>query len=102
MGTRMTIRTAVITVTACAVGFAALGGTIGWALGTFSPGYYRAVFRAGNEPWFDPVAVGVGQGAGQGAAGGVAVGLALVALFLWHDLRARRIAATADPPSANW
>lgn len=97
----MTIRTAILTVAACAVGFAALGGGMGWALGTFNAGYYRAVFRGGNEPWFDPVAVGVGQGVGQGAAGGVVVGLVLVALFLRHDLRARHIAAT-NPPNANW
>lgn len=91
----MTIRAAIATIAACTALLAGVGGGIGWALGTFAPGYYRGVFRSGNEPWFDPVAVGVGQGLTQGTAGGVAVGLVMVALFLWRDSRVRR---QPDPP----
>ncbi len=87
---RMTILAAIATVTGCTVAFATIGAGIGWALGTYSPGYYRSVFQSGNEPWFDPVTVGVGQGLTQGFAGGVVVGLTVVALFVWRDSRFQR------------
>lgn len=93
----MTIRTALATIFACTALFAAIGGGIGWALGTFNPGYYRAVFRSGNEPWFDPVSVGVGQGVTQGTAGGAVVGVAVVALYLWRDSRVRRRCGRGGP-----
>lgn len=74
-------------------------------MGTFNPGYYRAVFHSGQEPWFDPVSVGIGQGVGQGVAGGAGVGLALVAIFVWRDVRVRRLAAMTgetDSSAATW
>ncbi len=83
----MTIRSAIATIAACTAMLAVIGGGTGWALGTFAPGYYRSVFRNGNEPSFDPVSVGVGQGLTQGTSGGVAVGLVVVALFIWRDTR---------------
>ncbi len=101
----MRIRDALATIAASTALFAGIGGGIGWALGTFNPGYYRAVFRNGPEPWFDPVAVGVGQGIGQGVTGGAVVGVAVVALFLWRDVRLRRLKASAadsDPTEALW
>ncbi len=97
----MTIRAAVATIAACTAILAGIGGGIWWALGTFAPGYYRSVFRSGNEPWFDPVSVGVGQGLTQGTAGGVVVGLVVVALFIWRDTRAQRQSATPPPPGAG-
>jgi hypothetical protein len=87
----MTIRAALATITACTALLAVIGGGIGWGIGTFAPGYYRTVFRSGNEAWFDPISVGIGQGLGQGTAGGVVVGLAVVALFLWRDSRVRKL-----------
>jgi hypothetical protein len=86
----MTIRAAIATIAACMGLLAGLGAGIGWAIGTYSPGYYRSVFPRGNEPWFDPVAVGVGQGLTQGVSGGVVVGLAVVTIFVWRDSRIRR------------
>ncbi|MGL4423296.1 MAG: hypothetical protein ACRCZF_21730, partial [Gemmataceae bacterium] len=97
----MTIKAAVTTVTVCTVLFAGIGAGIGWALGTYSPGYYRSVFHGGQEPWFDPVAVGVGQGLTQGVAGGVAVGLVVVALFLWADSRVRRQSEPTPPAGGS-
>jgi hypothetical protein len=101
----MTVRAALATIAASTALFAGIGGGIGWAMGMYNPGYYRATFSAGNEPWFDPVSVGVGQGVGQGTAGGAGVGLVLVALFVWRDVRVRRLAAAAgesDPAAAPW
>ena len=97
----MTIRAAIATIVICTVFLAGIGGGIGWGLGTFAPGYYRSVFSAGNKPWFDPVAVGVGQGLTQGTTGGVIVGLIVVALFVWRDSRVRHAALEkADTSSA--
>lgn len=81
---------AVATIAACTMLFAGLGAVIGWALGRFTPGYYRSVFRGGDEPWFDPVSVGVGQGLTQGLAGGVAVGLAVAAILAWREVQLGR------------
>lgn len=41
--------------------FALGGGAIGFTLAVVLPGYYRAVFSSGREPWFDPMEVGVGR-----------------------------------------
>ena len=101
----MTVRTALATVAASTALFAGIGGGVGWAIGTFNPGYYRAVFSTGREPWFDPVSVGIGQGVGQGVFGGAVVGLALVALFVWRDVRLRRSATLkgeSEPDAATW
>ena len=84
---RMTILGAVATIAGSTVAFAIIGAGVGWALGMYAPGYYRSVFQGGNEPWFDPVAVGLGQGLTQGVAGGVVVGLVVVALLIWRDSR---------------
>ena len=65
-----------------------LGGlAIGAALGAFVPGYYRLVFRSGNNPDFDPVAVGIGQGLTQGIASGVVIGLGVVAAIAWFKTK---------------
>ena len=92
---------AVATVAACTMLLGGVGAGIGWALGTYSPGYYRSVFRSGSEPWFDPVAVGVGQGLTQGVAGGVAVGLVVVAIFAWREVRLRRPGAQDAAPGTS-
>jgi hypothetical protein len=92
----MTIRIAVATVFGCTLLGAAIGVSLGYALGTLAPGYYRTVFRSGREPWFDPVSVGVGEGLTQGTAGGAGVGLAVVALLCWREVRLRRV---EEPPA---
>ncbi len=96
----MTVRDALVTIAASTALFAGIGGGVGWAMGTLNPGYYRAVFRTGQEPWFDPVSVGIGQGVGQGVAGGAFVGLVVVALFVWREVRVRRLAVSVDEPDA--
>ncbi|VTR94759.1 unnamed protein product [Gemmata massiliana] len=101
----MTIRVALATITISTALFACIGGGLGWAVGAYHPGYYRAMFRTGQEPWFDPVSIGVGQGVGQGVAGGATVGLIVVALFVWRDVRMRRLAIEAgepDPATTTW
>jgi len=79
-----------VVVFGCTIAGAMLGLTAGAALGTFAPGYYRAVFFNGGEPHFDPVAVGIGQGVTQGTAFGAVIGLALVAMFYWYNTRLTR------------
>ena len=55
------------------------GGTlVGYLLGTYSPGYYRAVFGNGNDPAFDPVSVGTGLGLTQGLMAGLTIGAVVV------------------------
>lgn len=90
----MKITSSISTFVGCTLLGAGIGGGIGYALGKLAPGYYRSVFVGGNEPSFDPVAVGIGQGITQGAAGGIVVGLALVVLFIWRDVR---MAVPVDP-----
>ena len=72
-------------------GSATLGGIIGCAVGMMMgklvPGYYRSIFNGGDQPGFDPVAVGIGQGLSQGIAFGGFVGLVVVALFCWYRSR---------------
>lgn len=74
----MTIGRGLAVIVACAVGFGAVGGIIGLALGVTMPDYYRGVFLSGRDPGFRPVQVGVGLGTGQGAICGMVVGSALV------------------------
>ena len=46
----MTVWRAVGTITGCTLLIAAVGASVGYALGTLAPGYYRSVFRGGREP----------------------------------------------------
>jgi hypothetical protein len=93
----MTIRNAIGTVLLCTALIGATGTGIGYGLGKLSPGYYRAVFRSGREPGFDPVSVGIGLGLTQGTTGGVVVGLLIVALLCWREVRLQR----ANPVSTQ-
>lgn len=87
----MTVRSAITTIVACTLLIAAIGATVGYALGVLAPGYYQSVFRDGRESGFDPVSAGVGQGLTQGTAGGVAV----VAVLCWREVRLRRVGELA-------
>ncbi len=86
----MTIRSAIATIVFCTVLLASIGSGIGLTLGTFLPGYYRYVFRSGDESWFDPVSVGTGLGRTQGTIWGIVVGIVLVALFNRSKARVHR------------
>lgn len=70
----MSVARGLAIIVACGVGFGAAGGLLGFALGTGAPGYYRTVFRAGDDPAFNPVQVGLGLGVTQGLIGGLVIG----------------------------
>jgi hypothetical protein len=72
--------------------FAVAGGLIGSTLARSMPGYYRAVFSAGERPDFDPVQVGVGLGMIQGLIAGLVVGSVVVLAVALAGVR--RAAAT--------
>jgi len=80
-----------LTSVATVFGTAALGGLAGLGLGammgSIAPDYYRTVFNQGDNPAFNPVALGMGQGLGQGIGFGGILGVALVALFYWYRSR---------------
>jgi hypothetical protein len=69
------------------IAFAAGGGLIGYVLAVLAPGYYRGVSSSGREPWFDPVAVGLGLGISQGLICGVIVGAIVVLAVAWYNSR---------------
>ncbi len=89
----MTFARAIFNVLASALLFALLGAGVGYVLGQFTPDYYRNIFRAGQQPQFDPVPTGIAMGLTQGAAAGAVIGLALVALLCWRDVRRERVEA---------
>jgi hypothetical protein len=64
-----------------------IGGLLGWGVGTYAPGYYRAAFVRGRDPDFDPVHVGLGCGINAGVFTGVVLGIAIVAILSWYELR---------------
>ena len=85
-----------------AVLFSVIGALVGWLIGTQMPGYYRSVFGAGNDPSFDPVAVGFGQGLTQGLILGAAVGLTLVLANWWKEAKLATLGAMqATTPSSQ-
>lgn len=69
--------------------FGLLGAGVGNWLGKEVPGYYRSVFEGGNDPGFDPVAVGIGQGISQGLVLGAVVGVCLVAITALQKRRTK-------------
>lgn len=89
----MRIRRAVLFVGGGALIGALVGVSVGFVLGRFLPGYYRSIFVRGDDPQFDPVAIGVGLGLTQGLIGGACIGLLLVAILAWHDVRKDRTGA---------
>jgi hypothetical protein len=89
----MTVLKGFLIVILSSLGFALAGALIGYTLGVALPGYYRAVFSSGREPWFEPVAVGLGLGLTQGLLCGVAVGAVVVLAVAWHNSRRRVVEA---------
>src|SRR5436309_1562757 len=67
--------------------FALGGAIIGRTIGFYMPGYYRAVEPRGNEPWFDPVTVGLGHGLTQGLTCGLVIGALVVLAVAWYNSR---------------
>jgi len=97
----MTVLRGFLIVILSGVAFGLGGGLIGFSLGRWMPGYYRAVFPGGREPWFDPVAVGLGQGLTQGLACGIAVGAVIVLAVAWYNSRRRTLEAEIGPPPSR-
>lgn len=83
----MTVRKALAIVIVGVIVFAVIGGLTGAVIGNVSPGYYRAVFRQGRHPDFNPLEVGIGLGVTQGMGAGLAISLAVVALLAWKEHR---------------
>jgi hypothetical protein len=81
-----------------AIFFAIAGGVIGYLLAVVIPQYYRDVFRAGQNPNFDPVAVGLGLGITEGAIAGLFVGAIVVVAVTWYN---GRKLATPEPLQGN-
>jgi hypothetical protein len=85
----MTTARGFLTILLGGLAFALGGGLIGLTLGVVLPGYYRAVFSSGREPWFDPIAVGLGLGLTQGLILGVVAGAVVVLAVAWYGSRRR-------------
>jgi hypothetical protein len=92
----------IVILSSMAFGFG--GALIGYSLGVAMPGYYRGVFRSGRDPWFDPVAVGLGLGLTQGLICGVIVGAVVVLAVAWHNSRRRAMDVEFRPRTGagNW
>jgi hypothetical protein len=81
----MTVKRAFAIIIASALCFAVGGAAIGYTIGVTTPGYYRAVFASGKEPWFQPTHVGFGLGLTQGLIAGVIVGSVVVLAVSWYN-----------------
>lgn len=80
---------------------ACAGSGIGYLLGTAAPGYYRGMFIAGGEAWFDPVHVAIGLGVTQGLPAGLAIGSLLVMVTAWSRSRGERTVGVPQPASPS-
>lgn len=74
----MSVTRGVAIIVVCGACFGAAGGLLGFTLGVVAPAYYRGVFRAGDDPGFEPVQVGLGLGVTQGLICGVFIGSVVV------------------------
>jgi len=87
LGGIMSLLRAYLIVCLSGVAGACAGAGIGYLLGTAAPGYYRAVFIAGGEAWFDPMHVGIGLGVTQGLPVGLVIGSLVVVVTAWSRSR---------------
>jgi hypothetical protein len=87
----MTIRRALATVAGTAIVSAAVGATVGYCLGAYTPGAYRSMFQNGLDPRFQRVEVGIGLGCAQGLLAGVVIGLVVVVAVTWYEIRRAEI-----------
>lgn len=86
----MSVGRGLVIVVACGLCFGLAGGLLGLALGVGAPSYYRGVFRAADDPGFNPVQVGLGLGISQGLICGAVVGSVVVlAVALFRPSRQR-------------
>ena len=83
----MTVVRGFIITIASGLAFAAIGGVLGYAMGTFAPDYYRLVFRIPQGIELDPAQAGLGLGLTQGLAAGLFIGLVIVVAVAWYRSR---------------
>jgi hypothetical protein len=96
----MSVARAFTTIVVCGLGFGLAGGLLGLTLGVGAPSYYRGVFRAADDPHFNPVHVGLGLGISQGVICGAIVGSVIVlAMALSRPSRPR--GEVVDPSAAH-
>jgi hypothetical protein len=93
----MTVIRGFLIVATSAVLCALVGLGAGWGLGVAAPGYYRTVFRLGNQPGFDPVELGIGLGLTQGLVAGLVVGCVVVLSVAWYNSRRQIIIREFEP-----
>ena len=86
----MTVVRGFIITIASGLAFAAIGGVLGYAMGTLAPDYYRIVFRIPPGIELDPAQAGLGLGLTQGLAAGLFVGLVIVLAVVWYRSREMR------------
>jgi hypothetical protein len=91
LGGAMSILRAYLIVFLSGIAGACFGGMVGYVMAVVLPGYYRGVFRAGGEVWFDPVQVGLGLGVTQGLLIGLALGAVVVLAVAWYRASASKI-----------
>mgnify|MGYP003338949454 CR=1 FL=1 len=72
---------------ASGLAFGLVGAGIGLLLGTFTPDYYRTVFRIPSQASIDPAQAGMGLGLTQGLAAGLTIGLVIVVTVAWYNSR---------------
>jgi hypothetical protein len=93
----MTVAKGSLIIALSAAAFPTCGGLIGYTLGVYAPAYYRGVFSAGRQPWFDPVEVGLGLGVTQGGICGVIAGAVVVLAVAWYNSRRNALDVLFSP-----
>ena len=84
------------------IAFAAIGGVLGYAIGTFAPDYYRIMFHIPPSIELDPVQAGLGLGLTQGLAAGLVIGLVIVVACAWYRSRLTNRSTEAKVEQGNF
>jgi hypothetical protein len=63
------------------------GAAVGYALGRWTPDFYRTVFRIPIGSTVDPIEVGLGLGLSNGGIIGLGIGLVIVLAVTWSNGR---------------
>lgn len=93
----MTISRGLTTIAGTAIACSLIGTVLGYSLGTFAPGSYRALFPNGTDPGFNAAEVGLGLGCVQGLVAGIVIGLVVVICVTWYEIRVAEIRSRSTP-----